>query len=79
MGYKKLRQESAVEAVKAAPAVVGTTYSMLTLNEWVAVATLLYIVLQVGVLVHKHYHFVKDKRKEITLADVKEKVNELSD
>lgn len=78
MGYNKLKHDTAMEAAKATPAVAGTTYSMLTLNEWVALATLLYIVLQVGVLLHKHYCFIKD-RKAVTLGDVKDKVDELSD
>lgn len=42
-----------VQTVKAAPAVVGTVYATLTLNEWVAVATLIYISLQVAYLVRK--------------------------
>lgn len=56
-----------VEAAKAAPPVVITTavtVGGLTLNEWVAVATLLYIVLQSGWLVWKWLHAIKDKKNE---------------
>jgi len=56
-----------VEAAKAAPPVVITTAVTaggLTLNEWVAIATLLYIVLQSGWLVWKWFHAIKDKKNE---------------
>jgi uncharacterized membrane protein len=54
------------EAVKAAPPIAITTAAVggLTLNEWVALATLLYIVLQSGWLVWKWYHAIKDKKNE---------------
>lgn len=71
-----LKQESIVEAAKATPAVAGAAYSSLTLNEWVAAATLVYIIIQAGVLVHKHYCFIKDRRK-VTVAKVKDKIDEL--
>ena len=56
-----------VEVAKAAPPVAITTavtVGGLTLNEWVAVATLLYIVLQSGWLVWKWFHAIKDKKNE---------------
>jgi len=55
------------EAVKAAPPVAITTavtVGGLTLNELVALATLLYIVLQSGWLVWKWFHAIKDKKNE---------------
>jgi len=55
------------EAAKAAPPIAITTavtVGGLTLNEWVALATLLYIVLQSGWLVWKWYHAIKDKKNE---------------
>ena len=61
-----LKHETSIEAVKASPAVAGAVYSSLTLNEWVGLATLLYILLQVGVLLHKHWCFVKDRKKKIS-------------
>lgn len=56
-----------VEVAKAAPPVAITTavtVGGLTLNEWVAVATLLYIVLQSGWLVWKWFYAIKDKKNE---------------
>lgn len=64
MGSTDLKHETAVETVKAAPAVAGAVYSTLTLNEWVALATLVYIVLQAGVLLHKHYWRIQDRKRE---------------
>ena len=60
------------EAAKATPPVVITTavtVGGLTLNEWVAVATLLYIVLQSGWLVWKWFHAIKDKKNEEQSSD----------
>ncbi len=42
--HHSMKAETFIESVKAAPAVGGTIVSAATLNEWVAVATLLYIV-----------------------------------
>lgn len=58
-----LKQDTAIQAVKAAPAVAGTAATWLTLNEWVALATLIYIVIQAAVLLHRHYFFVQDRKK----------------
>lgn len=60
------------EAIKAAPPIAITTavtVGGLTLNEWVAIATLLYIVLQSGWLVWKWYHAIKDKNNEAQIPD----------
>lgn len=60
------------EAAKAAPPIAITTavtVGGLTLNEWVALATLLYIVLQSGWLVWKWYHAIKDKKNEKSSSD----------
>lgn len=62
MGIEK--QEVMVEGIKSTPAIMGAAYSTLTLNEWVAAATLIYIVVQCGILVHKHYYFVKEKKAQ---------------
>jgi hypothetical protein len=53
------------EAAKAAPPVAVATAATaggITINEWVAIATLIYIVLQSGWLVWKWYHAIKDKK-----------------
>jgi uncharacterized membrane protein len=66
------KSDLASEAIKAAPPVAITTavtIGGLTLNEWVAIATLLYIVLQSGWLVWKWYHAIKDKKNEAQSSD----------
>ena len=59
-----LKHDVAIGAAKTAPAVVGAGIFNITLNEWVAVATLAYITIQALILLHKHYYFVKDKSKK---------------
>lgn len=66
------KSDIASEAIKAAPPIAITTavtVGGLTLNEWVAIATLLYIVLQSGWLVWKWYHAIKDKNNETQIPD----------
>lgn len=43
----------AVQAAKGAPAVAGALFSAVTLNQWVALATLVYIIVQLLYLVRK--------------------------
>ena len=45
--------QAAIEAAKAAPAVAGAAASSMTLNEWVAVATGIYIAIQAAYLLRK--------------------------
>ena len=47
--------QAMVEAAKAAPAVAGATASSLTLNEWVAIATGVYVLIQAAYLLRKWY------------------------
>jgi len=57
------------EAAKAAPPVAITTavtIGGLTLNEWVAIATLLYVVLQSGWLIWKWYHAIKERKDKVS-------------
>ena len=66
------KSDLASEAIKAAPPVAITTavtVGGLTLNEWVAIATLLYIVLQSGWLVWNWFHAIKDKKNEAQSSD----------
>lgn len=51
--FHNMRTATAIETAKAAPAVVGTSISILTLNEAVAVVTLIYILLQMAYLIWK--------------------------
>jgi hypothetical protein len=55
--------ETGAEAVKAAPpiAVLGVTAQGMTLQEWVYVATLVYICLQAGWLLWRWYKAARTK------------------
>lgn len=52
-----------VAAVKAAVGGGGVVVYSLTLNEWVAVATIAYMILQIGLLVPKYYMLIRNWRK----------------
>jgi hypothetical protein len=56
-----MKQDTVEQTAKAIPAVVGTAYSTVTLNELVAVATLLYVLAQLGFLLYKWYWAHKDR------------------
>ena len=49
---------------KTAPALVGATVYDLTLQDWVAIATFVYIALQVGLLVPKYSRLIFGGRKK---------------
>jgi uncharacterized membrane protein len=53
------RQETITAAAKITPAIGGAAYTAMTLNEWVALATLVYVLLQIGLLVPKYYNGFK--------------------
>jgi hypothetical protein len=46
--------EEKLAIVKTAPAIAGATIYGFTLQDWVAVATLVYVALQVGLLMPKY-------------------------
>lgn len=48
-----MKTEVVTEALKGAPAVAGAWYAALTLNEWVAILTGVYIVVQAAYLLRK--------------------------
>jgi hypothetical protein len=56
-----IKTEAAQQVAKATPAVAGATIAGLTLNEWVAIATITYIVLQAGYLLWKWRRELKKK------------------
>lgn len=58
------KHDTIIAGVKIAPAVGGTVWTAFTLNEWVAIATLCYIVLQIGLLIPKYVKAVTDWRKK---------------
>lgn len=52
-GQHNMKIETTVESAKAAPAIIGATLSAVTMNELVAGATLVYILLQAAYLIWK--------------------------
>lgn len=56
-----MKHEMSVEATKGAIAAGGAAATAITLNEWVAIATLIYIALQIGLLLPKYYSFWKSR------------------
>lgn len=48
---------------KTAPAIVGATIYGFTLQDWVAIATLVYVALQVGLLMPKYWRLLFDWRR----------------
>jgi hypothetical protein len=59
-GYRMTDEQLAV--AKTAPAIAGATIYGLTLQDWVAIATLVYIALQVGLLMPKYWRLLFDWR-----------------
>lgn len=56
--------ETTLAGLKTAPAIGGAVATGLTLNEWVALATLLYVILQVGLLIPKYVDLYKKWREK---------------
>lgn len=50
---------TAIETVRIAGAAVGVTIYGITLNEWVAVVTLIYLVIQIVILTPKAFAIVR--------------------
>lgn len=58
------KSEFAAEAVKSSPAVAVTglgTVGGVTLNEWVAITTIAYIVVQIVILLRREWRARKDR------------------
>jgi hypothetical protein len=55
-----MKSEFTSEALKGTPAVAGAVASALTLNEWVAIITGLYVIVQVAYLLRKWWREEKD-------------------
>ena len=54
-----LSPETGMAVVKLTPAIGGGTWYALTLNQWVAIVTIIYIVLQVGLLIPSYINIYK--------------------
>ncbi len=57
--------DSKVEVMRAAPAAAGLTIYNITLSEWVAIVTLMYLALQIFILVPKAANVVRNWRKHV--------------
>jgi hypothetical protein len=55
--------EERIAIAKTAPAIVGATLYGLTLQDWVAIVTIAYVVLQAGLLVPKYWRMIRDWKK----------------
>jgi 4-hydroxybenzoate polyprenyltransferase len=55
-----MKTEISAESGKSALALIGAAAASLTLNQWVAMATGVYVVIQVAYLVRKWYREEKD-------------------
>jgi uncharacterized membrane protein YfcA len=55
-----MKTEIATEALKGTPAVAGAAAAALTLNQWIAVATGVYIVIQAAYLLRKWWREEKE-------------------
>jgi hypothetical protein len=56
-----MKDALAQQATKGAPAVTGAVLSTLTLNQWVALGTGIYVVLQIAYLARKWWREEKTK------------------
>ena len=54
-------------AAKTGAVGLGAGASFITLNEWVAIATLIFILLQIGLLLPKYWQYYKLWRKGKTI------------
>lgn len=55
-----MKNEFVTEAAKGTPAVAGTVAAAMTLNEWVAVITAAYVIVQVAYLLRKWWREERD-------------------
>ena len=64
MGTSELKQDLALGAAKTAPALFGIGMFKVTLNEWVAIFTIGYIILQSLLMLRKHYLLEQKIKRE---------------
>jgi 4-hydroxybenzoate polyprenyltransferase len=55
-----MKTDVSAESGKSALALIGAATASLTLNQWVAIATGIYVVIQVAYLIRKWYREEKD-------------------
>lgn len=59
-GKEMIDKEDQVAAAKMAIGAGGAAAYGLTLNEWVAIFTIMYLILQIGLLLPKYVQIAKD-------------------
>lgn len=69
-GRHFMKTEFATEAMKGTPAVAGAATAMLTLNQWVALGTGIYIVIQAAYLLRKWWREEKEFAAKQRAGDV---------
>ena len=52
--------EEQLATMKVVPAIAGATIYGLTLQDWVAIVTLIYVALQVGLLLPRYWRLFRD-------------------
>lgn len=57
-----MKQETIIETARAVPAVVGATAATVTLNDVVAIVTIIYVLLQGAYLIYKWRRDIKEHR-----------------
>lgn len=57
---KMIDTEEKAAAAKATIGIGGAVTYHMTLNEWVAIITILYLILQIGLLTPKYWQMFKD-------------------
>lgn len=66
----------ATQVAKAAPAVAGAVASSLTLNQWVAIATGIYIVIQCLYLIRKWWREEVSWARKVEIFDLEREVED---
>ena len=54
-----VKHDTVIAGAKVVPAVGGSVMYGFTLNEWIGMATLLYVVLQIGLLIPRYITLIK--------------------
>jgi Phage holin T7 family, holin superfamily II len=55
--------EEKIAIAKTAPSILGATLYGLTLQDWVAIVTIAYVILQAGLLVPKYWRMIRGWQK----------------
>ena len=59
-----VKHEAVEQTIKTTPAVAGATIASFTLNEWVAIVTIIYAIIQTAFLLWRWYREIKKDQEE---------------